>query len=141
MEDDVKYCGIDLHGNNSVVVISDEADHVLYSRRHPNGLNAILGALAPYRAELSGVVVESTYNWYWLVDGLLEAGYRVHLANTAASMKDSSIGATNPMRATSRTCCDWGCCPKATSCPRTNVRSAIWRESACSWYSAARRKY
>jgi transposase len=30
------------------------------------------------------LVVESTYNWYWLVDGLREAGYRVHLAYTAA---------------------------------------------------------
>jgi len=29
-------------------------------------------------------VVESTYNWYWLVDGLMDAGYVVHLANTAA---------------------------------------------------------
>jgi len=30
------------------------------------------------------VVVESTYNWYWLVDGLMQAGYRVHLAHPAA---------------------------------------------------------
>jgi transposase len=30
------------------------------------------------------VVVESTSNWYWLVDGLMEADYRVHLANPAA---------------------------------------------------------
>jgi transposase len=37
-----------------------------------------------HRAEITGVVVESTYNWYWLVDGLQEAGYRVHLANTTA---------------------------------------------------------
>ncbi len=29
-------------------------------------------------------MVESTYNWYWLVDGLMEQGYKVHLANTAA---------------------------------------------------------
>jgi transposase len=29
-------------------------------------------------------VVESTYSWYWLVDGLMEKGHRVHLANTAA---------------------------------------------------------
>jgi len=28
--------------------------------------------------------VESTYNWYWLVDGLMEQGYKLHLANTAA---------------------------------------------------------
>src|SRR5262249_26819755 len=24
------------------------------------------------------------FNWYWLVDGLMAAGYRVHLANTTA---------------------------------------------------------
>jgi transposase len=30
------------------------------------------------------LVVESTYNWYWLVDGLMDADYRVHLANPAA---------------------------------------------------------
>lgn len=29
-----------------------------------------------------GVVVESTFNGYWLVDGLQEEGYRVHLAHT-----------------------------------------------------------
>ncbi|MEN3364104.1 MAG: transposase, partial [Burkholderiales bacterium] len=38
----------------------------------------------PYRDELIGVVVESTFNWYWLVDGLQQAGYRVDLANTVA---------------------------------------------------------
>jgi len=32
-------------------------------------------------------VVESTYNWYFLVDGLMDAGYRVHLANTTAIKK------------------------------------------------------
>jgi transposase len=40
--------------------------------------------MEPYREHLAGVVVESTYNWYWLVDGLMEAGFEVHLANTAA---------------------------------------------------------
>jgi transposase len=84
MEDGMKYCGIDLHGNNNWIVIIDETDRVLYSRRHANDLSRILAVLAPHRAELSGVVVESTFNWYWLVDGLQEAGYRVHLANTAA---------------------------------------------------------
>ncbi|MFD2274365.1 transposase [Undibacterium arcticum] len=28
--------------------------------------------------------MESTYNWYWLVDGLIDAGYSLHLANTTA---------------------------------------------------------
>lgn len=80
----MKYCGIDLHSNNSVVVITDETDRVLYSKRHANDLSQMLAVLEMHRAELSGVVVESTFNWYWLVDGLQEAGYRVHLANTAA---------------------------------------------------------
>jgi transposase len=33
---------------------------------------------------LTGVVVESTYNWYWLVDGLQSVGFKVHLANPSA---------------------------------------------------------
>src|SRR5260370_13573021 len=82
-----KFSGIDLHSNNSVVVVSDEADRVMYAQRLPNELSAILQALAPYREELVGVVVESTYNWYWLVAGLMAAGYRVHLANTVAIKK------------------------------------------------------
>ena len=80
----MKYSGIDLHSNNSVVVVSDEADRVLVRRRVPNDAEAILALLAAHRGDLVGVVVESTYNWYWLVDALQEDGYRVHLANTAA---------------------------------------------------------
>jgi transposase len=67
-----------------VVVVSDEADRVLYRRRLPNELGRVLEALEAYREELAGVVVESTYNWYWLVDGLQAAGYKVYLANPAA---------------------------------------------------------
>ncbi len=78
------YGGIDLHSNNSVVAISDERDEVLYRKRLPNDLCTILSVLEPYREALEGLVVESTYNWYWLVDGLMDAGYRMHLANTAA---------------------------------------------------------
>ena len=78
------YSGIDLHSTNSVVVVSDEVDRVVLQRRLPNELGGILEVLKPYREQLVAVVVESTYNWYWLVDGLQEAGYRVHLANTAA---------------------------------------------------------
>ena len=43
--------------------------------------------MEPHREELAGVVIESTYNWYFLVDGLMDAGYRVHLANTTAIKK------------------------------------------------------
>jgi transposase len=70
----MKFSGIDLHSNNSVVVVSDEEDRIVYQKRLPNNLEQIRAALAPYRDELAGVVVESTYNWYFLVDGLMDAG-------------------------------------------------------------------
>jgi transposase len=79
-EADMKFCGIDLHSNNSVVVVSNAEDRIVLQRRLPNDLDAILAALAPHCGELEGVVVESTYNWYWLVDGLMDAGCQVHLA-------------------------------------------------------------
>jgi transposase len=80
----MKYSGIDLHSNNSVVTVIDEQDRVVAERRLPNELGKIIGFLMPWRDELAGVVVESTFNWYWLVDGLQEAGFVVHLANTVA---------------------------------------------------------
>src|SRR5215471_13663715 len=89
------YCGIDLHANNSVVVLLNDQDQVIYQRRLANHLPAILEALAPYQADITGVVVESTYNWYWLVDGLMEAGYRVHLANPAAMQQYSGLKYTD----------------------------------------------
>lgn len=89
------YGGIDLHANNSVVVLLNEQDQVIYQRRLTNHLPEILEPLAPYQADITGVVVESTYNWYWLVDGLMEAGYRVHLANPAAMQPYSGLKYTN----------------------------------------------
>ena len=80
----MKYSAIDLHSNNNVLVVTDETDRVLVEKRLPNELNRVLELLAPHRDELAGVVVESTYNWYWLVDGLMAAGYVVKLANTGA---------------------------------------------------------
>jgi transposase len=83
----MKYSGIDLHSNNSVVTVTDDADRVVAEKRLPNDLPKILAFLAPWKAELAGIVVESTFNWYWLVDGLQAAGFNVHLANTTAIRK------------------------------------------------------
>ena len=77
------YGGIDLHSNHCVVVLLDEADRVVYEKRLANDLGAILRELEPHRTEIQGLVVESTFNWYWLVDGWQGAGYPVHLANPA----------------------------------------------------------
>ena len=79
-----KYSGIDLHSNNCVVVVSDEEDHMCCEKRVPNDLAKVVALLEPFRAELVGIAVESTFNWYWLVDGLRAAGFEVKLVNTAA---------------------------------------------------------
>lgn len=78
------YCGIDLHSTNQVVVVLDEKDRSVVERRLPNELDRVLAELEPYREELVGIAVESTYNWYWLVDGLMEADHSVSLVNTSA---------------------------------------------------------
>ena len=85
------YGGIDLHSNNSVIVLADEDDRVVYRQRLANDLALVLTELEPHRDAIEALVVESTYNWYWLVDGLMEAGYRVHLANTAAIVQYSGL--------------------------------------------------
>ena len=52
------YAGIDLHSNNSVVVMLDERDRVVYEKRLPNDLRTIVGHLARYRAEITAIAVE-----------------------------------------------------------------------------------
>lgn len=78
------YAAIDLHSNNNVLVILDENDRIVLEKRLRNELTHVLAQLAPYREEVEAVAVESTFNWYWLVDGLMDAGYEVKLVNTAA---------------------------------------------------------
>src|SRR5690348_14099258 len=78
------YGAIDLHSNNNVTVLIDEKDKVVYQKRLANDLPLVIEQLSPYASSMEGIMVESTYNWYWLVDGLMEKGHRVHLANTAA---------------------------------------------------------
>lgn len=85
------YAGIDLHSTNSVMVVVDENDKVVGRARLANNLEMVARWLEPYRDELVGVVVESTYNWYWLVDGLAERGYPMHLANTVAIQQYSGL--------------------------------------------------
>ncbi|MCP4607105.1 MAG: IS110 family transposase, partial [Planctomycetes bacterium] len=78
------YGGIDLHGNNNVIALLDETDRVVYQKRLKNDIGVVLFELAPYQEDIVGIAVESTYNWYWLVDGLMDWGLKVHLANPAA---------------------------------------------------------
>jgi transposase len=78
------YAAIDLHSRSNYVGILDEGDKRVFKRKLPNDSQTILTALAPFQEALAGIVVESTFNWYWLVDLLMDQGYRVHLANPSA---------------------------------------------------------
>jgi transposase len=79
------HCAVDLHGNNGYYGVIDQTGKRLLSKRLPNCLETVLATLEPFREQLDeGVVVESTFNWYWLVDGLSDNGYPVRLANPAA---------------------------------------------------------
>lgn len=79
------YVGIDLHSNNNVISIIDGENKQIYCGKLKNSLNEVLEKLAPYKEGISGIVVESTFNWYWLVDGLMENGYKLHLSNPGAN--------------------------------------------------------
>jgi len=83
--------GIDLHSNNLFCGIMDGNGKRIFQRKLPCELKAVLSALEPYRAELDTIAVESTFNWYWLVDGLLAAGYHTVLANPAGMQPYSGL--------------------------------------------------
>jgi transposase len=78
------FAAIDLHSNNGVLTVIDENDRVLRQKKLANRLELFVEELEPFRATLQGVAVESTFNWYWLVDGLLAHKFPMMLANTAA---------------------------------------------------------
>jgi len=77
------FTGIDLHSNNVMIGIVDQNGQRLKFQKLECDLQQVDQLLAPFKAHLKKVAVESTYNWYWLVDGLQRAGYPVVLANPA----------------------------------------------------------
>jgi len=85
------YAGSDLHSNNNFLGIIDEQGKQVFKKRLSNDPRVVLDNLKPFRKEIVGIVVESTFNWYWLVDELMEEGYQVHLANPAAIQQYSGL--------------------------------------------------
>jgi len=78
------FVGIDLHSNNSYIAVIDTDNNRTFKKKARNNLSEIIKLLAPFEKQIKGIVVESTYNWYWLVDGLMDNGYKLHLANPSA---------------------------------------------------------
>jgi len=87
--------GIDLHSNNALCGLMDESGRRLAHQKLPCELDAILQFLRPYQKRIATLAVESTYNWYWLVDGLQDEGYHVVLANPAAMQPYSGMKHTD----------------------------------------------
>jgi len=83
--------GLDLHGDNVFCTLMDEARRIVFERRFPNDLATIREALDPYRKRIQALAVESTYNWYWLVDGLQGLNYPVKLANPARMQENIGL--------------------------------------------------
>jgi len=88
---DKLFAGIDLHGNNLVTGIMNEHGKRLAHRKLDCDLDQVAAFLEPFKTQLQSLAVESTFNWYWLVDGLREQGYPVHLANPAQIQQYNGI--------------------------------------------------
>jgi transposase len=74
------YCGIDLSARDCHVCVIDEQLKKVIEQKLRNELGEICQLLERYKANLK-IVVGSTFNWYWLIDGLQAAGFEVVLAH------------------------------------------------------------
>lgn len=94
---DALYGGADLHGRNVLISLCDAEGVTVYSRRVKADIDSVCEALQPYQGRIERLGVESTFNWYWFVDGLSEAGYVVDLGNPAKMAQYSGIKETNDL--------------------------------------------
>jgi transposase len=81
--EDRVYAGIDLHSNNVMFGLVNQDGKRVAHRKLDCDLQAVLRFLEPHKPQLQSMAVESTFNWYWLLDGLRAAGYPIDLANPA----------------------------------------------------------
>jgi transposase len=83
--------GIDLHGNNLVIGMINQDGKRLAHRTLDCDLKQVTDFLQPFKPKLQSMAVESTFNWYWLVDGLRAQSYPIDLANPAQIEQYSGI--------------------------------------------------
>jgi transposase len=75
---------MDLHSNNLMIGVINQDGKRIAHRKVGCELPEVIEFLEPLKPQLESMAVESTFNWYWLVDGLRAAGYPIDLANPAA---------------------------------------------------------
>lgn len=91
----VLYGGMDLHGNNVYCTLIDGSYRPVLEKRLPNDLSVIIETLDPFKEGIVGLAVESTFNWYWLVDGLNKHQYPTRLVNTARMQENIGLKSAN----------------------------------------------
>ena len=89
------YIGMDLHSSNVYVGIVNQIGEKVTGHRLPCRLKDVLKYLTFYKNDITTIAVESTFNWYWLVDGMMAAGYNVVLANPGAMKQYNGLKHTN----------------------------------------------
>jgi transposase len=92
---DELYAGADLHGNNVFLSVCDAEGFEVFRRRVKTSLDAVNEAMEPYWPKIKAMGVESTFNWYWLVDGLREQGRDVKLGNPAQMKQYNGLKSTD----------------------------------------------
>ena len=80
-----------MHSNNVMVGVMNQEGKRVAHRKLECDLEQIAEFLSPFKAELQSMAVESTFNWYWLVDGLRSRGYPIDLANPAKIQQYNGI--------------------------------------------------
>ena len=75
--------GLDLHSNNVMIGVINQYGKRVAHQKLECDLKAVVQFLKPLKPQLQAMAVESTFNWYWLVDGLRAEGYPIDLANPA----------------------------------------------------------
>jgi transposase len=75
--------GLDLHSNNVMIGIINQDGKRVAHRKLECDLKDVVEFLKPLQPQLQSMAVESTFNWYWLLDGLRREGYPIDLANPA----------------------------------------------------------
>jgi len=93
----VLYAGADLHGNNVFLSLCNEAGDNVFRRRVKANLAAVNEALDPFWERIKVLGVESTFNWYWFVDGLREQGRNIKLGNPAKMEQYKGLKITNDL--------------------------------------------
>ena len=82
---------IDLHSKNSVLVATDSEDHVVLAKTLRIELEMIVTAMRSGTGEIRAVAIELTYNWYWPVDGLQDAGFDVRLRARRGALQTRAV--------------------------------------------------